>query len=155
MIEEFTKQYFAKLPGLRIKFTEDHPTDYLEVVRAVVEIMGEDRNGDQMDADRIHQIDDGDYQGTLVYVIGATGYQPTAYWYVKVGYGSCSGCDTLEAIRNYQDEKPSDDQILTGGDASELDTEHTAGGDTYLVAAMRARVTAKFGPEVEDILAPK
>jgi len=34
----------------------------------------------------------------LVYVIAESGYQPNTYWYVKVSYGSCSGCDTLEAI---------------------------------------------------------
>lgn len=50
-------------------------------------------------------------QGALVYVIGATGYQPDKYWYVKVGYGSCSGCDTLEAIREYQDGKPTERQV--------------------------------------------
>lgn len=64
---------------------------------------------DECDAphpERIHQIDDGDYQGTLIFVIGAGGYQPSRYWYVKVGYGSCSGCDTLQAIRGYEDDAP-------------------------------------------------
>lgn len=46
----------------------------------------------------IHEIDDGEYQGTLLFVIPADGYQPYDYWYVKVNYGSCSGCDTLMAI---------------------------------------------------------
>ena len=46
-----------------------------------------------------------------MFIIGAKGYQPSDYWYVKVGYGSCSGCDTLEAIRGYSDEKPTPDQV--------------------------------------------
>ncbi len=66
---------------------------------------------DSMDPERIHRIDDGDYQGTLVFVIGASGYQPSTYWYVTVGYGSCSGCDTLEAIRFYGDDPPTSQQV--------------------------------------------
>ena len=41
---------------------------------------------------------DGSYSGTLVYVIGEGGYEPSDYWYVKISYGSCSGCDTLQRI---------------------------------------------------------
>ena len=44
-------------------------------------------------------------------MIAAGGYQPWEYWYVKVGYGSCSGCDTLEGIRDYPDEPPTKEQI--------------------------------------------
>jgi hypothetical protein len=46
--------------------------------------------------------------------IGAKGYQPSSYWCIFVGYGSCSGCDTFEAIGGYRnlhglDGEPSDD----------------------------------------------
>lgn len=110
MIEEFTQRYFAKLPELREKFSGDHPKAYIDVVRFVVEILSDGEYG-QMDATRIHEIDDGEYQGTLVYVIGAVGYQPSDYWYARIGYGSCSGCDTLQSISNYSSEKPDDGQI--------------------------------------------
>ena len=30
---------------------------------------------------------------------------------MKVGYGSCSGCDTLEGIRHYNDDKPTEEQV--------------------------------------------
>ena len=30
---------------------------------------------------------------------------------MKVGYGSCSGCDTLEGIRYYNDDKPTEEQV--------------------------------------------
>lgn len=112
MIEEFTKAWFANLHTMREKFTAKHPDNYEEVVRAVVEMLASD--GDEYkrpDPGRIHEIDDGDYQGTLVYVIGAGGYQPDRYWYVKVGYGSCSGCDTLHAISDYSSEPPNDKQV--------------------------------------------
>jgi ABC-type multidrug transport system ATPase subunit len=41
------------------------------------------------------------YQGTLLYMIPLKTYQPSEYDYLMtyIGYGSCSGCDTLEAIR--------------------------------------------------------
>lgn len=55
----------------------------------------------KLDPERITVIDHGDYQGTRLFVVGTTGYQPSEYWYVATGYGSCSGCDTWEAIRGY------------------------------------------------------
>lgn len=63
------------------------------------------------DPARIYQIDDGGYEGTLVFVIGAGGYKPSRYWYVKVGYGSCSVCDTLQAIRGYEGDAPTKEQV--------------------------------------------
>ncbi|HSH24992.1 MAG TPA: hypothetical protein VLA13_05585, partial [Massilibacterium sp.] len=58
------------------------------------------------DPERIHSIDDGDYEGTLVFVIAEKGYQPHEYWYVRVWYGSCSGCDTLQRLEGRGDEIP-------------------------------------------------
>jgi hypothetical protein len=110
MIEKFTKAWFANLPAMRERFTAKHPDDYLEVVTAVIGMLSEaDDSGKGPDPERIHEINDGDYQGTLLYVIGAKGYQPSTYWAVKVDYGSCSGCDTLQGIRGYRGGKPDDD----------------------------------------------
>ena len=112
MIEAFTKAWFANLHAMREKFTAKHPDDYKEVVRAVVQMLAAASNDyDKPDPERIHEIDDGDYQGTLVYVIGGSGYQPSRYWYVKVGYGSCSVCDTLQGICDYSSEPPNDTQV--------------------------------------------
>ena len=52
----------------------------------------------ELDPNRITEIDHGEYQGTLIYVIGEPGYQPSNYVVTKVDYGSCSGCDTLDRI---------------------------------------------------------
>lgn len=112
MIQAFTNAWFANLEAMREKFAAKHPEDYKEVVHAVVEMLSaSSEDYERPDPDRIHEIDDGHYQGTLVYVIGATGYQPDRYWYVKVEYGSCSGCDTLQAISNYSDDPPSVQQV--------------------------------------------
>lgn len=111
MIQEFVKQWELRKSEIEAIFTENHPENYRAIVAAVVGILGEPDKYSKPDPERIHEIDDGDYQGTLIYVIAETGYQPIDYWYVKVGYGSCSGCDTLEAIRGYTDEKPTEDQV--------------------------------------------
>lgn len=62
----------------------------------------------------IHTIDDGDYQGTYIFLIPKDIYQPisTDYLVTYVGYGSCSGCDTLLGIHNYDTEGlPSKEQV--------------------------------------------
>jgi hypothetical protein len=98
MIEEFTKRWFEKSHMVRAKFEEKLPDEYADIVRAVVEILHNEDMYATIDPKRIHEINDGDYQGTLLYVIADSSYQPSTYWYVKVDYGSCSGCDTLQHI---------------------------------------------------------
>lgn len=112
MIQEFVNRYMDKKDLLSATFAE-HPEDYKEIVKNVISVITEDDDyGDfNPDPERIHEIDDGNCQGSLVYVIGAKGYEPSDYWYVKVGYGSCSGCDTLESIKGYIDEPSTDEQV--------------------------------------------
>jgi hypothetical protein len=97
---------------VREQFEQQEPNSYADIVKAVITMLQEDEY-DSPDPMRIHQIDDGDYQGTLVFVIASGGYQPSTYWYVKVNYGSCSGCDTLEAIRDDFDEKKKMADLMT------------------------------------------
>lgn len=49
----------------------------------------------------ITTIDNGDYQGTQLFVIPMDTYQPCEYEYIMTyaNYGSCSGCDTLLNIQ--------------------------------------------------------
>jgi len=98
MIEKFTKRWFERKDSVQEKFEAKLPNSYSDIVIAVVEMLNDEDEYETPDPARIHEIDDGDYQGTLVYVIGAASHQPSTYWYVKVGYGSCSVCDTLQAI---------------------------------------------------------
>lgn len=112
MITGFVELFMARGSKLEAMFAEKHPESYLDLVRAVVTVLSDGNDAEAVpDQKRIHEIDDGEYQGTLVYVIGAAGYQPSEYWYVKVGYGSCSGCDTLLSIRGYGDDKPTAAQV--------------------------------------------
>jgi len=65
------------------------------------------------DYDKMTVIDDGDYQGTLIFVIPFDAYQPDIeqYGIVDTYYGSCSGCDTLLGISAYKTGLPSENQI--------------------------------------------
>jgi len=110
MIQEFVDRFMGAKPQLEALFRQKHPEAYIDIVRAVVGVIADEGAWESPSAERIHEIDDGDYQGTLVFVIAAGGYQPDAYWYVKVGYGSCSACDTLASIREYSDEPPTEQQ---------------------------------------------
>lgn len=69
--------------------------------------------GKGFNEDAIHEIDDGDYQGTMLYLIPLNTYQPSEYDYLMtfVGYGSCSGCDTLQAIQEYTKDSLTTEQI--------------------------------------------
>ena len=111
MIAEFVKLWNKKKDILLQKYKEHHPNDYIEIVTDVVKLLcKENEKYDCPDPERVHQIDDGDYQGTLVFIIGAKGYHPDDYWYVKVDYGSCSVCDTLKGISQYDNDPPSLEQ---------------------------------------------
>lgn len=98
MIEEFTKRWFERNHMVREAFEAELPNEYLDIVTAVVTMLHDENVYKSIDPKRIHEINDGEYQGTLVYVIGSSQYQPDDYWYFKISYGSCSACDTLEGI---------------------------------------------------------
>lgn len=112
MIQEFVDRFMARKDLLTEAFSK-HPETYDEVVKNTISVITDNSkySAYNPDPERIHVINDGDYQGTLVYVIGAKGYQPYAYWYVKVSYGSCSNCDTLAAIRDDTATPPTAEQI--------------------------------------------
>ena len=111
MIQEFINRYMERKDVIRTALSEKHPDTYKDLVRLVVDTVSDGKYR-EMDAENIVEINQGDYQGTLVYLIPEKGYQPHDYWYLRVWYGSCSGCDTLEGIREYgYDKKPDVGQV--------------------------------------------
>lgn len=79
--------------------------EYLDLVIAVVEHVLNPSDNDydfKWDSKNITMIDNGDYQGTLLFLIPQDTYQPYEYDYLitYVNYGSCSGCDTLMSIQS-------------------------------------------------------
>ena len=111
MIEAFTKAWDERKQEVEIAFQKKHPESYEEIVLEVVKILNETDDFTNPDPERITCIDYGDYQGSLLFIIAADNYQPSDYWFVQVGYGSCSGCDALADIRDYGDEKPTEQQV--------------------------------------------
>lgn len=75
------------------------------------EFGGWDNN--KFDTKNILKIDDGDYQGTEIFILHKDVYQPDIedYVYTNTHYGSCSGCDTLMGIYRYDDGLPSELQV--------------------------------------------
>jgi hypothetical protein len=111
VIAKFNAAWMAGKHEVEAAFRAAHPEGYKEIVEAVVRVLGASGDYEAPDPTRITEIDHGDYQGTLVYVVGASGYQPSRYWATSVGYGSCSGCDTLQGISGYSSEPPTDSQV--------------------------------------------
>ena len=122
MIQEFVDRFFLKEKEIRKTLAKEHPETYLALVKMVVGYIADPagRHGPvdddyyeppRLDPNRIHMIDWGDYQGTLLFIIGAEGYQPDRFWAVKVSYGSCSGCDTLQGISGYDTTPPTGEQV--------------------------------------------
>lgn len=65
---------------------------------------------DKWDSKNFTMVDDGDYQGTLLFIIPEKIYQPTEgdYLMTYVWYGSCSYCDTMQRILYESDTKVED-----------------------------------------------
>ena len=81
---------------------------YTKILKVTLEAMFEDDYDEYYgypNYENIHVIDDGDYQGTLLFIIPEYGYQPSIYWKFEVFYGSCSYCDTLQGILEDEDNK--------------------------------------------------
>lgn len=86
---------------------------YSYLVESVVNYIFNDEfddDYDKWDSKNITVIDNGDYQGTQLYLIPKASYQPSEdeYLMTYVGYGSCSGCDTLQSVQmwdlNYEED---------------------------------------------------
>lgn len=130
MIQAFTHAWFAGImDDLATKYARERPGSYFCIFKDVITALHDGGIQDDWyipDPERITVIDHGDYQGTLVFVVASTGYQPSMYWYVKQSYGSCSGCDAFQDIQYRRD-------YLTGDLDSPPGTEEVTG---YLTLAL-------------------
>lgn len=107
MEKELIDQWEKNKAALKQSFEAEGPSSYDDIFKRLFEVVFTD---DKWQTDKITTIDDGHYQGTRIFIIPKDCYQPseTDYLVCSVGYGSCSGCDTYEAIASEQwdDEKP-------------------------------------------------
>lgn len=83
--------------------------EYINLVAIVITniLHGPDKLDIEFDIRHITEIDDGEYQGTLLYLIPIDTYQPDEGEYIMtyVNYGSCSGCDILHGIKCDDDQE--------------------------------------------------
>lgn len=116
MIADFVLTWEAKKNELAEQYRREHPDSYEGIFEDVVRLLGSCDDYEVPDADRITVINHGSYQGTIVFVVGAKGYQPDTHWACSVSYGSCSACDTFQHLRyscgpeDWDDETPTKEQ---------------------------------------------
>lgn len=121
MIKDFVDAWEKNKWKLKEYFTNTRQEEY-DSYEAIVEqifkivinpYIDNELCGTPFNIDDINVLDDGDYQGTQIFILHKDTYQPSIEDYVYVGnyYGSCSGCDTLLAINNYGDDIPTLAQV--------------------------------------------
>ena len=118
MIQAFVDRYMKNKEQLREVFRKGHPADYMEVVRNVVAVLGEDDDYNTPYPDMITQVGTPDYSGNYLFVVeGDYG----KFWCVVVAYGSCSACDTLQSIKYDGSDYDEDGEQLNSVSEKQLD----------------------------------
>jgi hypothetical protein len=111
VIQRFVDKFMSDRSLLAAKWSENHPESYEDIFKEVINILSSCSCDSVPDPKRITVIDHGSWQGTLLFVVASKDYQPDVFWFCKVDYGSCSGCDTFESIRDYSGSKPTEKQV--------------------------------------------
>lgn len=116
MIKEFCLAWEKNKGKLEEYFRntkQDKYDDYKTLVGLVFDFVVNPEFDNKFDTKNILEIDDGDYQGTEIYILHKYVYQPEIedYVYTNTYYGSCSCCDTLMGISNFSDGLPSESQV--------------------------------------------
>ena len=100
--------YKDDLRKLLAERTDLHDCNYTDLVKLTFETIYNSIATDsftyrKLNLDKITVIDNGDYQGYLLFIIPFDTYQPdnTEYIMTYIGYGSCSGCDALQAAQSW------------------------------------------------------
>lgn len=96
--------------------------DYKELIKIVVRYILNDGLRDDTvfdnyyfwDENNITTIDNGDYQGTLLFLIPKLAYQPSHSEYLMsyIDYGSCSACDVLQSAQTHDDRDKLIDDLM-------------------------------------------
>lgn len=114
MITEFIDKFIEIRVTLLEQFCQKEPNSYEDIFTQTIEMMFKDCDEySYPDFKRITVIDHGEYQGTLVFVVGGCEYQTSNYWMTSVDYGSCSGCDTFEAYSDCDNPEESAPHMIT------------------------------------------
>ena len=99
-----------------LRKTDISRVEYRDLLVLTVENIlncSDDIDEEHWDTDQITEINDGSYQGTLLFLIPEDSGDPAEYEYLMtyIGYGSCSGCDLLQSIQPDSHEETTDEDI--------------------------------------------
>lgn len=117
MIIELVKQWEENKYRLEAYFRNKNQSEYSSyefILRKIFELcIPNTPNNRDWDLDKMTVIDDGEYSGTKIFIIPYNVYEPDIKDYVMTDtyYGSCSGCDTLMNIADYEYGLPNDRQV--------------------------------------------
>jgi hypothetical protein len=119
MIQSVVKQWEENKHKLEEYFKttkqEEYSSSYKTILQKIIELVVTEKDEyNKYDATKITVVDDGDYQGTQIFLIPPDTYQPIVedYLLTDTYYGSCSGCDTLQGICSYEDDLPTEEQVI-------------------------------------------
>ena len=118
MIQEIIKRWEENKYKLEEYFSTTKQVKFASYEAIVLKIFELVINSDEDSYERFNinkmtVIDDGYYQGTQIFIIPKDTYQPNIddYLITHTYYGSCSGCDVIEGIRNYSSGLPTEQQV--------------------------------------------
>ena len=118
MIQEIIKKWDKNKYKLEEYFSttkQEKYGSYEAIIQQIFELVinSDEDSYERFNINKMTVIDDGDYQGTQIFIIPKDTYQPNIddYLITHTYYGSCSGCDVLEGIRNYSSGLPTEQQV--------------------------------------------
>lgn len=118
MIQEIIKRWEENKYKLEEYFSttkQEKFASYEAIVQKIFELVinSDEDSYERFNINKMTVIDDGDYQGTQIFIIPKDTYQPNIddYLITHTYYGSCSGCDVIEDIRNYSSGLPTEQQV--------------------------------------------
>ena len=118
MIQEIIKKWDKNKYKLEEYFSttkQEKYGSYEAIIQQIFELVinSDEDSYERFNINKMTVIDDGNYQGTQIFIIPKDTYQPNIddYLITHTYYGSCSGCDVLEGIRNYSSGLPTEQQV--------------------------------------------
>ena len=118
MIQEIIKKWDKNKYKLEEYFSttkQEKYGSYEAIIQQIFELVinSDEESYERFNINKMTVIDDGNYQGTQIFIIPKDTYQPNIddYLITHTYYGSCSGCDVLESIRNYSSGLPTEQQV--------------------------------------------
>ena len=118
MILNYVKQWKERKHLLEQWLTKNEPNYYQDIYETLFRLVvtkPDSQFNKEWDWKRLKVLDDGEYQGNQIFILCSNSYQPYLddYIFTSVTYGSCSVCDTFQAIQESEDKAERVKQYMT------------------------------------------